>query len=57
MTLTSGGQPQFGQIAYREGENMSLYADITKAKSLLNWEPMIGLDQGLKDTINWFQQQ
>lgn len=57
MRLTSGGQPEFGKVPYREGENMSLYADISKAKSLLEWTSKVTLDQGLKETIRWFQQQ
>ncbi len=31
--------------------------DITKAKALLNWQPEISLDEGLKKTIPWFQEQ
>ncbi len=29
--------------------------DITKAKKLLNWQPKIGLEEGLKQTIKYFQ--
>jgi len=29
--------------------------DITKAKSVLGWEPKVGLDEGLKKTIDWFK--
>ena len=29
--------------------------DITKAKKLLNWEPEIGLREGLTRTIEWFR--
>jgi nucleoside-diphosphate-sugar epimerase len=46
------GNPQFGKTAYRDGENMELYADITKAKKLLNWQPQISLEEGLKKTID-----
>jgi len=28
-------------------------ADISKAKKLLNWEPEIGIEEGLKRTVNW----
>lgn len=56
VNLLSGGQPEFGRIPYREGENMSLYADISRANSLLQWKPEITLEQGLKETIDWFQQ-
>ena len=33
------GQPKFGQVPYRSGENMELYADISRARERLNWEP------------------
>ena len=29
--------------------------DITKAKSLLDWEPKVGLEDGLRTTIEWFR--
>jgi UDP-glucuronate decarboxylase len=28
--------------------------DITQAKEILNWQPMVMLDDGLKKTINYF---
>jgi dTDP-glucose 4,6-dehydratase len=31
--------------------------DITRAKAVLDWEPRIGLDEGLRQTIAWFRQQ
>ena len=49
--LVGGGQPQFGQIAYRQGENMALYGNINIAKQLLGWEPKTPLYLGLKTTI------
>ena len=30
--------------------------DITKARSLLGWEPVVGLDDGLRRTIAWFRE-
>ncbi len=45
------GVPQFGEVAYRAGENMELYADISKARALLDWEPKVSLEMGLKKTI------
>ena len=29
--------------------------DITRAKSELNWKPVIDIDDGLRDTINYFK--
>jgi dTDP-glucose 4,6-dehydratase len=31
--------------------------DISRAKSLLQWEPKVDLNMGLKQTIDWFRQQ
>ena len=49
-----GGRPLWGELDYRIGENMELYADITKAKEILNWEPKIKIMEGLKETINFY---
>lgn len=46
------GRPQFGKIPYRAGENMSLYADISKAKVLLGWQPKTNIQIGIKKTVN-----
>jgi nucleoside-diphosphate-sugar epimerase len=54
-TLTGYGKPQYGEVPYRIGENMSLYANISKAKRILKWESSTNLDTGLKKTIDWFE--
>ncbi|TGK30917.1 NAD-dependent epimerase/dehydratase family protein [Leptospira gomenensis] len=54
-TLVGKGTPDFGALPYRTGENMSLYADITKAKRLLGWEPITRLETGLLQTINFYR--
>jgi nucleoside-diphosphate-sugar epimerase len=53
--LIGKGKPDFGKIAYRSGENMELYANIFKAKNILNWKPHTSLETGLKKTINYYQ--
>ena len=35
-------------------ENMALYANISKAKQMLQWEPAISLDKGLQKTSDCF---
>ncbi len=55
--LVGGGIPNFGAVAYRPGENMHLVADISKAKAILAWQPMVALDLGLKKTIKWMMDQ
>lgn len=49
------GIPQYGQIPYRPGENMELYADTGKAKDILNWRPKISLNAGLRRTIDYYR--
>lgn len=52
-----GGDPQYGMIPYREGENMVLYADISKAKEILLWAPATSLSQGIMKTIQYYQRE
>jgi nucleoside-diphosphate-sugar epimerase len=49
------GEPLFGELAYRPGENMALYADVSKAKRLLGWSAKVPLEAGLNQTIQWFK--
>ena len=51
------GTPEFGKVPYRKGENMSLYADISKAKLLLEWEPLVIIEEGIEKVINYYQKR
>lgn len=53
--MAGSGDPQFGKVPYRPGENMALYADITKAKKLLEWEAKVDLDEGIRRTIEYYK--
>ena len=55
--VVGGGVPKFGEVAYRSGENMSLIADISKAKAMLDWQPVVTLHRGLEQTIKWMMDQ
>ena len=55
LKLVGTGKPQFGLIPFRKDENMSLYADINKAKTLLNWQPQINMNEGLNRTIKFYK--
>lgn len=52
-----GGTPLWGKFPYRKNENMELYADIQKAKDILNWEPKTTLIRGLIKTIKYYREQ
>ena len=41
---------------YRVGEMMRFYGSNQKAKKMLNWEPKINLDDGLKETVEWYRE-
>ena len=49
------GNPLFGKVPYRQGENMKLFADINKLKREINWFPKTSLDTGLNNTVNWYK--
>lgn len=49
------GEPRFGEYPYRKGENMALYADISKVKDVLNWQPKVSLRDGLAKTIDFYR--
>jgi nucleoside-diphosphate-sugar epimerase len=42
-------------LSKRPGETAHFYCDNKKAKSLLNWSPRIGLQEGLERTISWYK--
>jgi nucleoside-diphosphate-sugar epimerase len=55
--LVGRGEPQFGEIAYRPGENLQLFADVSKAAALLGWSAQVPLETGLRETIQWVREQ
>ena len=52
--ITGSGAPIFGALPYRQGENMSLYANVEKANSLLKWKCNTKIEDGLKETVEWY---
>ncbi|HET6990003.1 MAG TPA: SDR family oxidoreductase [Bacteroidia bacterium] len=47
--------PEYAGV--RAGDIKNSFADISKAKKMLNYEPLIGLEEGLKNTVNWFRKK
>jgi len=52
--LTGGPAPQFCDL-YRLGDVRHAAADITAAKSVLNWTPKVDLKDGLSELIDFFE--
>ncbi len=48
-------EPKF--VAPRAGDVKDSLADISKAKSLLGYDPQVKMDIGLKQTIEWFEKK
>lgn len=48
-------KPLYGAIPYRKGQIGELRADVEKAKRILDWSPRVGLEEGLRMTIDWYR--
>lgn len=53
--LTTELQPAY--VPKRPGDILHSRADISKAGDLLAYKPVVGFDEGLRRTVNWFRQQ
>jgi nucleoside-diphosphate-sugar epimerase len=48
-------QIEIGALPYRPTEIWRMYADATRAKTILGWSPRVSLRDGLKITVDWFR--
>jgi nucleoside-diphosphate-sugar epimerase len=49
--------PEYSVIEDRSGDVTRFTADISKAQSVLDWQPSTRLENGLNETIKWFNSQ
>jgi nucleoside-diphosphate-sugar epimerase len=56
VSLAGKGEPVYGARSYRPGESMALYPDITKARTILNWQPETEFREGLARTFRYNQE-
>jgi UDP-glucose 4-epimerase len=47
---------EIGALPNRPTEIWRMYADNTRAREVLDWQPSIPLEEGLKRTIEWFRE-
>jgi nucleoside-diphosphate-sugar epimerase len=52
-----GGSVEPTYLPARQGDVRDSQADITKAKALLGYEPIVSFEEGLKQTIDWYRTQ
>jgi nucleoside-diphosphate-sugar epimerase len=46
-----------GQLPYKKLEIWHHCADIEKARRLLSWQPKVSLEEGLRKTVEWFNEE
>jgi nucleoside-diphosphate-sugar epimerase len=46
---------EIGALPYRPTEIWRMYADATRAQQLLGWRPQVTIEQGLRQTVDWFR--
>lgn len=51
------GKPLIGKLNYNKGINKNLFPDITKIKKKLKWKPLIKLEDGLRNTIRYYDKK
>jgi UDP-glucuronate 4-epimerase len=51
-----GRKPQIQTLAAHAADMPATWADISKAKSLLNWSPQLSVEQGLERSVAWYRQ-
>ncbi len=49
-------RPEWGSVPNYRIESKMWQANISKAKRLLNWQPKYALEQGLRKTVKWFEE-
>ncbi|HEX5442899.1 MAG TPA: NAD-dependent epimerase/dehydratase family protein [Pirellulales bacterium] len=50
-----GQTAQIEQLAPKPGEMPITYADLTKAQRLLNYEPRVSFEEGVREFVGWFR--
>ena len=53
----TGKKAKIIQAEMQEGDISVTYADISKAKKLLNYKPKVKIEQGIRNLGNWFKTQ
>ena len=51
-----GVEPKIKQLPMQPGDVDRTYADISKAKKLIGYEPKISFEQGIKNFVNWYKE-
>jgi UDP-glucose 4-epimerase len=50
-----GAEVPFVKLPRREGDIAGTYVNIEKAQSILNWEPALTIEEGIRDSYRWHE--
>ncbi len=51
------GKPKVRNYPPHPADMPASWADISKARNLLSWEPYVGLDEGIQHLVDWYRQE
>ncbi|WP_448584641.1 SDR family NAD(P)-dependent oxidoreductase [Thermocrinis sp.] len=51
----TGKRAKIEKREFHKADMKATWADITKAKELLGWQPKISLEEGIEKTVDWFR--
>ena len=54
LEILTGKQAKLENKPFHLADIKETWADITKAKNLLGWEPQVSLEEGLKKSVQWY---
>jgi len=52
-----GKKAQLRQLPAQPGDVPITYADISKAKRLLGYDPQVDIEEGIRRFVDWFRKQ
>jgi UDP-glucuronate 4-epimerase len=55
LEIRIGRKAQITHIPFNPADALANWADVSKARQLLGWQPEISLDQGITNLVNWYQ--
>ena len=59
IRMTENGIGRQAHIQYEErhpADPMMTWADISRARSILGWTPAVGIDEGIRRTVEWYME-
>ncbi len=56
IEINTGKKAKWFNREFHKADIKATWADITKAKELLGWQPKVSIEEGIKKTVDWFKE-